>query len=214
MFRARGIKVRRLEDPDVDELADRHRRRYAGCAPDEPVDMVRLLENLDGKPIDLPKKAGKATITFSVVEHLPSNVAARTVYQKSELRVLMEFSDDTYKRIRRNDWFARSTVPHELAHVMKHLPELVHLTELPHDKIALARSTSSHPVREDSEYQAERYAAAYVAPDTGLRFLERRGQLTAYDLSLRYIMSPLSAQYRIDDFKRAEIERQGRKGGR
>jgi len=206
MGRVKGIHVRRLEDIEIDRLADMHRTRYAACGPDEPVNMVNLLERLDGKTVDLPN-GSKATIMFAIPERLPPHVVARTVYVPTERRVIMEFPNETYKRLRQQNWFARTTVPHELAHVKKHLPELVHLTELPHDQIALARAVASHPIREDSEYQAERYAAAFVAPDTGLRYLQRRGELTVFDLMRRFIMSPQSASIRIQDFMQAERER-------
>ena len=205
MRRMRGIKVPPMKGVKIDEIAALSRRRLAPTVTvDQPVDMLQVLEDFDGKDVRVPS-VGTAKTTFAI-ERLPGHVMARTML--TEGRIVVGLNERTHDALRfRDEGWARFTVPHELGHVKLHLEPLARLTELPHDALALARANPSHRIFEDSEWQADRLAAAFMAPDAGLRFLQRKGDLNVQHVMATFGMARSTASIRIENFLRAERER-------
>lgn len=213
-----GIEVPYLREIDIDDRAAACRKRLAaGVGADEQVDMQQVLENIDGMEIPLPGGA-QARVVFSV-DKLPSHVYGLTSFHKEGSSIRVVFSDETYDAMERHG-YARFTAPHEIGHVKLHLAQLINLTELPHTERALARANKFYPLPRDSEYQANRFAAAFMAPDDGLKLLDREGILDTDMVMSVFGMSRSAAGMRIRDYRNAVAQRarearaKRRKGGR
>jgi Zn-dependent peptidase ImmA (M78 family) len=120
-----------------------------------------------------------------------------------------EFDEQTHRDLRRNSGYARFTVPHEIAHLRLHLQELVALHELPHPVVSLLFANPNHVIYEDSEWQADRFAAAFLAPDEGLAALGRKGKLLPAEVAAVFGLSPQTAEYRISNYREAQRQRRG-----
>jgi Zn-dependent peptidase ImmA (M78 family) len=81
--------------------------------------------------------------------------------------------------------------------------KLVELSSIPHEVAALNRGQiPAHRVYEDTEWQANAFAAAFLVPAAGLANLERsRGILTAQELVRRFNVSFDAARIRLDCFR-------------
>jgi hypothetical protein len=201
-----GIEVPFMRGIDIDDRAARCRRKLApGTAVDASVDMQQVLENLDGTEVRLPD-ATSAQVAFGVVK-LPSNILGVTTFKKAGPTIHVDVSEETYRDMD-HDGRARFTAPHEVGHVVLHLDQLVQMTQLPHAELALARNSNVHPQWCDSEIQANRFAAAFMAPDAGLEQLRRRGELDADHVMTTFGMSRSAAEARINNFKKAAAFRE------
>ena len=97
---------------------------------------------------------------------------------------------------------------HELGHVCVHTQKLVELSRIPHDVAALHRGeVPSHAIFEDTEWQANAFAAAFLMPGAGLAELEARGiMLTAQEVVRRYNVSFDAARIRLDIYRARRSE--------
>lgn len=210
----RGIRVARRTFAELDSLGARSRSILANTAAnDEAVDVLDILERVDGVVVTLPDASRtRAPIRVAPLSpgEMPARVAARARYVPDEGRIVIEFAHDTYDALRRHDASARFTAIHEIGHVKLHLDALYRLTQLPHDEVALERSRRSHPHIEDSEVQANRYAGSFMAPDIGLDRLFDRGALDADTVARTYGMSYFAAHYRILHYREACASRMRR----
>lgn len=123
--RARGIKV-------IRQLAQSFRQNFS--APFFPI--VQFLEALHANEL----------IEMEIIpkNEMPDKYG---LSYPSERRILIR--EDVYDLARKNNGFARSTIAHELGHIVMHGGE----------KVAYARSEhKTHKVYEDSEWQANKFA--------------------------------------------------------
>lgn len=207
MAKIRGIKVKPLRAITLDDRGALSRARLApNTAPDQCIDMLQVFEALDGLVIPLPGGRGHATLKQDV-QGLPTRCMARTYYDDANRQVIIQLDNKTYAGLRRGEGWARFTLPHEIGHAREHLAELVELTELPHAEIALTRANPQHRVFEDSEWQSDRFAAAFLAPDEGLAMLHRCGRLAEEHVMRVYGMARSTARYRIHNYWTAMRQR-------
>jgi len=211
-----GIKVPFLRDVEIDDRAARCRRQLApGLETDKAVDLQQVLENLDGAEVVLSDGA-RAKIAFGVKDNLPSNILGLTHFDKATATIHLDFSDESYAGME-HDGRERFTGAHEIGHVKLHLDELVQMTRIPHAELALTRTSHTHRLWCDSEVQANRFAAAFLAPDAGLEQLRRHGVLDVETVMAVFGMGRTAAHHRIRNFNDAMQQRAyaaRRKGGR
>ena len=191
-----GVQVPFLDETVIDERAALWRRKFAPGTPcDQEVDMTEVVEAIDGFEI------GRYKVRFGV-DVLPSNVLGATTFDVSTSTIHMDFSNETYALMDR-DGRARFTPAHEIGHIKLHLDKLIELTKLPHIEVALARASQTHSDSCDSEVQANRFAAAFLAPDDGLKVLDRDGALDIDTVMKVFGMSRSAALWRIHNYRRA-----------
>lgn len=107
---------------------------------------------------------------------------------------LVTFASDTYRKACEDDPRARFTVIHELGHIL-----LAHTRPLNRD------SKRNIEAFEDSEWQANQFAAEFLMP---LTHMVEKGHKTADELILAYQVSPPAAERRINQLsKRGELPR-------
>lgn len=133
MIQNRGYRVSPRKTMQIRELAQSLRVQVAPSTPWFPI--LRLIETLHRHE----------QIEFEVVEISEMEDEYGLSYPK-ERRILIR--EDVYDLAREKNGFARSTIAHELGHIIMHSGE----------KVAYAREVSQHKVYEDSEWQANKFA--------------------------------------------------------
>lgn len=146
------------------------------------------------------KLAGGAKVLIAV-EDLPSTIEGHTQFNAKENCFYVTLSEQTYMRLERGESRGLFTLCHEIGHLALHKDTLRRLRQLPHRELMMERSKSSHPVYEDAEWQANRFASALTMPAPGLARLRNRNRLDEEEVSRLYHMSYEAAEYRIQAFK-------------
>jgi len=210
MARVTGTPVPFIHPRRIDEIAAAARRRLApSVRPDEKVDMVRVLEDLDGRLVKLPN--GTTATVKLAVEDLPKHVLGETRLVDDCIYVAM--GSRPYMMLSHEGW-ARFTAAHEVGHVTMHAQTLMKLKTMSQYEAALARATASHKYDVDSENQANNFAAAFLAPDEGLQMLQISGKLRVAEVMKTFGMGRKAATVRIENFLRRGDRTSGRRGGR
>lgn len=211
MTRVPGTHVPFIKPSKIDNIAAWARRELAPkVAADEKVDMLRVLDEVDGRRVGLPNGVN-ATVRLAV-EDLPPHVLGETRLFEDEIFLAMNSS--TYNMLRDEGW-ARFTAAHEVGHVKMHPAALAQLRSLSQYEVALARETATINHHVDSEYQANIFAATFLAPDEGLRLLNQRGHLQIDTVMKTFGMGRKAATARVDSFLRRGGRRSRRHlGGR
>lgn len=209
MPRVPGTRVPLIPRSRIEQIAAEVRRKLAPSVPvDAQVNMMRVLEAIDGQNVKLPNGV-RATVKLAV-EDLPKHVLGET--RLVDDRIFLAMGSSTYTMLA-HEGFARFTAAHEIGHVEMHLPTLLKMKTLSQYEAALARATASHVHQVDSEFQANVFAAAFLAPDEGLRFLERCGKLHVDTVMRTFGMGRKAATARIDNYRRRGATWQCRRGG-
>lgn len=184
---------------DIEQLALRAREFVLpNIKVDEQIDPVRLFEEI------LPGKFVRANDQIlridPAVKDLSHGVLGQTTHESGSLVVAL--SVETYERMEGRDSRAGFTLSHELGHAFLHAPEIIRLSSIPHTQEALMRGRADHPRYLDTEWQANAFAAAFLAPARGMRALEGRiGKLRPEDLQRHFGLSYEAACYRIDNWE-------------
>lgn len=129
-------------------------------------------------------------IVYDVVDadELPVGIEACCVPEHR----LITFSANTYKKACEDDPRARFTVIHELGHIL-----------LAHTRTFNRENGKEIQVYEDSEWQANQFAAEFLMP---LSNIVEKGHTTADELILAYQVSSPAAERRISQLgKRGEL---------
>ena len=132
-------------------------------------------------------------ITYDVVDddELPLGIEACCVPE----HLLITFSNSTYEKACNDDPRARFTVIHELGHIL-----------LAHTRTHNRDSGGDIAAYEDSEWQANQFAAEFLMP---LTHMIANRYKTAGELILNYQVSPPAAERRITQLnKRNELPSQ------
>jgi predicted transcriptional regulator len=110
-------------------------------------------------------------------------------------------SSSTYDGLEQNDARAAFTVCHEIGHVVMHEAELRAASREP----ALFARERQHRIFEDSEWQANCFAAAMLMPGRGLLALASRGELDVWLLQETFDVSAQAAAKRLADFRANKV---------
>jgi hypothetical protein len=198
MPRVPGTRVPSISPWRIDQIAAAARRDLAPAVPaDGQVDMMRVLEAIDGTNVRLPN--GVVATVKLAVEDLPKHVLGET--RLVDDRIFLAMGSRTYTMLA-HEGFARFTAAHEIGHVSMHSSTLTKMKTLSQYEAALARATASHNYFVDSEFQANIFAAAFLAPDEGLCFLERHGKLHVDTVMKTFGMGRKAATARIENYQR------------
>lgn len=158
---------------------------------------VALFENLDRWRI--PTSKGIIRLSYGVVE-LPLGVEARARYEQDTSTIAVELSPTAYANLENHQGRARHTLHHEIGHVVLHTEQLLRIAVIPHAEAEMAR-TSTHQFCEDTEWQADAFAAAFAMPAQGLLVLEQRNGTLTIDMVVEAMqVSMEAASHRLDTF--------------
>ncbi|WP_198045284.1 ImmA/IrrE family metallo-endopeptidase [Cupriavidus taiwanensis] len=126
-------------------------------------------------------------ISYDIVPdgHLPPGVEASCL---PELRRI-DIAESTYMDICRNDPRARFTLIHELGHLI-----LAHSRSFHRDV-----GPPTHELYEDSEWQADCFAAEFLMP---IEVIKAKAMRTPWDLQIEFNVSYQAASYRLDNLMR------------
>lgn len=138
----RGVKVKPLSGAEIGEFSDQV-RRILKLDDVVKLDVIDLLEN----------RLTNIGLVYHIVETtaLPPDLLAQAVPDKNYI----EIREDIYLGACAEECMPRFTIVHEIGHILLH------------DKIPLARyshTQPSHRFYEDSEWQADRFAAEFLMP--------------------------------------------------
>lgn len=209
----RGIRVQALPPSVIEARAERVRRELAPDVDvDCKVDMMQAIEAWDGRVIEMHPT--RRAVTKFAVEKLPNHVLGAT--NLFDDRLFLTLNATTYTLMGHDEGYARFTAAHEIGHSELHRPILVRLKSIPHQQAALLRANPKHEPNEDSEVQANTFAAAFLAPNRGLEMLADAGWLTVREVMNVFGLGRKSAIHRIDNFNRwrAAQKRSSGCGGR
>lgn len=198
--RPRGYKADRgaLSYAKIEGIAARVRRVLAPDVPlSEALPGLELFENLEAFGVRTP--TGKISLSYGVLD-LPAGVEAETRYFEDNNCIVVGLSATTYKHLERGQGRARHTLNHEVGHAVLHAEQLKRMSTLPHAAAALARA-QEHRFCEDTEWQADAFAAALEMPARGLLALESRyGNLSSSLVSSMMQVSVEAAVNRLNTF--------------
>lgn len=197
--RQHGFRTEPLSYTVIERLAFRAR---SALLPSEPltraVSGVDLFEDLDQLEICV----GDQTLRVNyAVNHLPTGIEGMSTYDQDRDEILLTLDLATYLSLFDDVPRALFCLCHELGHVCVHALKLVELSSIPHEAAALNRG-DAHRIYEDTEWQANAFAAAFLMPASGLAELERKGGvLTPQELVRRFNVSFDAARIRLDSFR-------------
>jgi uncharacterized protein DUF955 len=123
----------------------------------------------------------------------------------SELHVVeVVLSGETYELLQTDHVRARSTVAHELGHAYLHTDQIIRLAGMSlTSQVAFHRERNGHQACEDTEWQANAFAAAVLMPAEGIeRLFNRYGRHRIVEIADIFGVSTESVQYRIQKFEK------------
>lgn len=163
-----GFRVSPLSNNKIREKA-MHLRPLL-MAGRQPCDLGTFVEGLE-----------RFGITYDIVEDtfLPRGVEATCLPEKRLIYITLS----TYQAICKNDERARFTIFHELGHLL-----------LAHSRTFHRDGTVSFPIYENSEWQADQFAAEILMP---LEIIVERGLTEACQLQDAFGVSYQAATYRL-----------------
>lgn len=177
-YKPRGVKVPPLSQTKIRNVA-MGLRGFLGETSDY-IEVVDLLEF----------KLFKMGVDYHYCEphELEEGIAAKALTAEGIILI----RQDIYDRACNGDGMARFTIGHELGHIALHRPEL----------IGLARGTPTgrqfHKVFEDSEWQADVFAAELLMP----AYTIVRECMTASEIQQVFGVSAKAAEIRINNLRK------------
>lgn len=208
--KVRGIKVRRGMSYDKLEAEAEWviERLTPGRLLDCPLPGIDLFEDMTTKPGEppfrIPIGRDQSLGLGAAVTMIPDGQLARARFVQEEGSILLELSDLGYELLSKGHPRGLSTLYHELGHAFLHTAELIDLEYIEHARSSLARHGPSHQLFEDSEWQADSFAYAALAPLRLLKLLKREDRLSPVELAEITGISLESAAYRIDNATRKQ----------
>jgi IrrE N-terminal-like domain len=196
----RGYRAERPRSYHTIEKIAQGLRSVIGLSPTDPLPGVALFERLD----EFRVKHNGRTIPLNYgVKALPHGVEAQAAYNRAEDRIDIILTPETYQDLENGGYRARFSLPHELGHVYLHTPELLRLSHSPHADAALKRGVKfDYPVYEDTEWQADVFAASMLMPGKALDALQhQRGPLSERAIQSVFGVSHRSAEIRLRVFE-------------
>jgi len=194
----KGIRVAARSAFDIERYAYAVRRVLLPDTTDnDPIDGSRLFNFvLEERG---PGLVRGATVQVNV-EELPRSIEAYTQFISDADGYRITLSERTCRRLENGESRELFTLCHEIGHLCLHGATLKGLGQLPHRELMLARGQPTHKIFRDSEWQADRFAAAFLMPAPGLERLRASGRLNEDEVASRYLTSYEAAGYRINDF--------------
>ena len=169
--------------------------------PTEALPGVILFEQLDGYCL------GHGVSIDYQVKPLPTGVEALTKYEPDEREMVITLATETYQALEEEERRARLTLGHEIGHTALHYDLLIKLAEIPHREASLMRGNwPEFPLYRDSEWQADAFASALLAPAEGLAILEKRSRLSSMRISETFGMSRKAAEVRLRVYSQRKDE--------
>ena len=163
-----------------------------------PLPAAQLFEVLDDYSVTIE---GKPVRFDYAVKELAGNIAAEARYDERKSRILIQMSREAYDELQQDIPRARYTVCHEIGHGVLHASQLLRMSTLPHQKLALERS-ADHRFFEDTEWQADAFASALLMPAVGMHRLETHyGSINTTLLRQHFLVSFQSATYRLENYQ-------------
>jgi hypothetical protein len=204
--RQHGFRAQPLSYSTIERYASRARSALLpeGSLTDA-ISGVNLFEDLH--KLQIENRGVVLQVNYAVNE-LPAGLEGIATYDSDREEILMTLSPATYSSLEASVPRALFCLCHELGHVCVHTQKLVELSKIPHDVAALHRGeVPSHRIFEDTEWQANAFAAAFLMPGAGLAELEARGiMLTAQEIVRRYSVSFDAARIRLDIYRARRSE--------
>lgn len=167
-----GIKVKPRSKGSIAGLAGAFRRKVCKTGAADCVDILKALE------LDLPRLTEKEFEFFP----LDRNIMGDTEAAMAPDSMKMFIRQDVYDALHEGDFRARFTIAHEFGHFMLH------------EGVALARSNAKgHKIYEDSEWQANCFAAELLAPVSQCK------GLTEDEIMQKFQVSRQCASFRLKE---------------
>jgi hypothetical protein len=189
----RGLSYREIE------RAASGMRRVLGIPEKAMIPLgTRLFESLEQYQCEVD--GNSYSLSYSVSTVVLTEAQAAMDVENGDLVVIL--SEETYGGLEQDDPRARFSLCHELGHVRFHVPELMKLSRMPHTDTALLRGrVQPHAAYEDTEWQANAFAAALLMPAAALRDLERAGRLNSGIVRREFGVSFTAAETRVDVYQ-------------
>jgi hypothetical protein len=204
--RQHGFRARPLSYSTIEQYASRARSALLPAASlTDAISGVNLFEDLHQLQIE---NHGVVLQVNYAVNELPAGLEGIATFDSDREEILITLCPSTYSSLEHSVPRALFCLCHELGHVCVHTQKLVELSRIPHDVAALHRGeVPSHRIFEDTEWQANAFAAAFLMPGAGLAELEARGiTLTAQEIVRRYNVSFDAARIRLDIYRTRRSE--------
>lgn len=174
----KGVRVKPRSKKEIRGLSNAFRTQFAKVDLHDKLDLLKVLE------IILPKVSN---YKFEFEVH-SQNVMGDAEAAMSPDAMRMYIREDVYDHLHQNNARARFTVAHEIGHFILH------------DGVALARyNDGKHKVYEDSEWQANFFAAELLAPYSACETINDIPSLVD-----RFGISYECAEYRIREVNKTK----------
>ena len=173
-------------------------RNMLNCSPTEAINTLRLFDGLDIKVRDgsgqaIPIQGGVIELNDS--EGFSKYDRDRRVIEILASSKIYDWLEGGYPR---GGYF----VAHELGHCFLHTDQLVRLAQMPKaQQAALHRGGQvvSHETYQDTEWQANAFASAFLMPACGLLALEQKfDKLSSSIITEHFRVSAQAASYRLN----------------
>ena len=174
-------------------------RKRLGYSPTEVIDPLQLFSDLDFKVEDGTGR--KIPIRGGVTDLDESEGFAK--YDKKRRIIEILASPKTYEWLENGYPRGGYFVAHELGHCLLHTDQLVRLAKMPEAQQAAlhrGREKFGHKAFQDTEWQANAFAAALLMPARGLLALERCDELSPDIIAEHFHVSDEAATYRLDSY--------------
>lgn len=171
----------------------------------EEIPGAEVFEDLHKLQIDT---TGRTINANYAVNYLPDGIEGLSSYDPERDEILLTLAPATYSLLLAGVPRALFSLAHELGHVCTHASKILELSSIPHKVAALNRGhVPAHRMFEDTEWQANAFAAAFLMPAAGIADLEgRRIMVTAQELVRRFNVSFEAARIRLDLYRARRSE--------
>jgi|GEM_PF-6525463 len=206
--RGHGIQVPQRTKAEIEAVAA-HFRKHLGFTPLEPIQGLRLFEQLNEVTIEV---SGSVCGIQSGVIETTNNAEGETYFDEESHAFVAGLSSQTYLALERGSSdrhgrHALDTLGHEVGHVALHARELVEMQRIPHLRAALARNPGRYIPARDSEAQADYFSTCLIMPQAGLALMLQAGH-QARDIADHFGVDPLAVSRRLTG--RRELGTDGR----
>jgi len=170
----------------------------------EPIDFRKLFE-FDLNELSI-QTATETIPVVSAVENIEQEAQAK--WNPEQKRLELVLSEKSYNDLDQGRPRSRFAIAHELGHIVMHSSKLIKLVSLDDQAIAaLYRGRKDHPRYRDTEWQANAFSAAFLAPAKAIVLLKEKLKRmpSVEEIAAEFSVSFECAAYRLDNLKKVSM---------
>lgn len=187
-----GMKVSARSHEEIARIAATVRGKLAPATSEESgLDMLQIFERLNRFNVAL-RDGRRLGLDYDVKE-MPIEVEGLATHLPRRAQIVVVLSERMYEKLESGDPRANFLAAHEIGHAVLHAGAICAGASLH----GLHRRRAPLKAYEDSEWQANAFAANLLMPASGVRMLASRATQPEHVIARRFGVSVQAAGYRL-----------------